>query len=96
MAAPIEAGVPASVASALIGLIALVFAVLTIPSDEAVPDSPSDENPREQECNESFDEDNATCRTLKSKAARARCFSSAMTRYANCLGGTYQPPLVIQ
>jgi hypothetical protein len=47
VAAPIEAGVPASVAAAIIGLIGLVFAVLTIPSDEAVPETPK---PTEEEC----------------------------------------------
>lgn len=47
-----------------------------------------------EECEEQFEADNAICRTLPTKQARAKCFEQAMFRYSQCLAGRWEPPLI--
>jgi RHS repeat-associated protein len=51
---------------------------------------------KEEVCQERYDTDIATCRTIgrrRGKAAAARCYKTAADRYAACLKGQPLPPL---
>jgi hypothetical protein len=52
-------------------------------------------NQTEAECEDAFEDDNSICRKLAKQGVRNRCFSSAMTRYSECLKGQkHRSPLV--
>jgi RHS repeat-associated protein len=51
-------------------------------------------NNNEDSCWVQYENDVSLCRTLPSSGARARCYASAMQRYANCRAGREPGPLV--
>jgi len=45
------------------------------------------------ECDEQYEADSATCRSLPTPYRRQRCWASAAERYGNCIAGRPIPPL---